>query len=128
MQSILGNTRKTDITFHANGRMDISARVSKALSLHKGDVLDVLAGDGELYLYVKLRAPTVGRHGATCFPTHLHSRHFRAWSWRLCQYMIKASGASSGKVELSVGEPVRLNVGDALPIIYKYILNNGTRN
>ena len=78
MQSILGNTRKTDITFRADGRIDIAARVASLLSLHKGDVIDVLDGGGELYLYVKLHAPTVGRHEAACFPTHARSRHFRA--------------------------------------------------
>lgn len=128
MQSILGNTRKTDITFHADGRIDISARVSKVLSLQRGDVIDVLVGNGEVYLYVKHHAPTVGRHEAACFPTHSGSRHFRAWSGRLCRYMIKASGLNIDRVELSVGEKVTLDVGVALPIIYKYVLNDDTRN
>ena len=128
MQSILGNTRKTDITFHADGCIDISARVSKALSLQRGDVIDVLVGNGEVYLYVKHRAPTVGRHEAACFSTHSGSRHFRAWSCRLCRYMIKASGLNIDRVELSVGEQVTLDVGVALPVIYKYVLNDDTRN
>ena len=66
MQSILGNTRKTDITFHTNGRIDISARVAGILSLQKGDVIDVMDGGEEFYIYVKLHAPTVGRHEAAC--------------------------------------------------------------
>lgn len=123
MQSILGNTRKTDITFHADGRIDISARVAKMLSLQRGDVIDVLLDGGELYLYIKLHAPTVGRHEAACFPTHSRGRHFRAWSQRLCGYMIAAGGSSLDRVELGVGELVLLNVGAALPIIYKNILN-----
>lgn len=128
MQSILGNTRKTDITFHADGRIDISAHVSKALSIRQGDVIDVLVGNEEVYLYVKHHAPTVGRHEAACFPTHSGSRHFRAWSQRLCRYMIKASGLNIDRVELSVGEKVTLDVGIALPVIYKYVLNDDTRN
>lgn len=124
MQSVLGNTRRTDITFHAGGRIDISARVSRALSLRRGDVIDILAAGGELYLYVLHRAPTVGRHEAACFPTHLHSRHFRAWSWRLCNYVLRKSGAPSGKIELGVGAPVKLATGNALPIIYKHALND----
>lgn len=129
MQSILGNTRKTDITFHANGRIDISAHVAKALSLQRGDVIDVLDGEGELYLYVKLHAPTVGRHEATCFPTHSRSRHFRAWSQKLCRYIIRAGGSRLDKVELGIGLPVSFPAtGIALPIIYKNILNNDTRD
>ena len=42
MQSILGNTRKADITFYASGRIDISARVAKHLQLSRGDVLDIM--------------------------------------------------------------------------------------
>lgn len=124
MQSILGSTRKTDITFHANGRIDVSSRVSRLLCLNKGDVIDIMDGGMELYLYVKVHAPTIGRHEAACFPTHDGSRHFRAWSKRLCRAVIRASGASFDKVELSVGEAVRLvNIGTALPVIYKHILN-----
>lgn len=62
MQSILGNTRKADITFHDNGRINISARVSKLLELSHGDVIDIMDGQGEIYLYVKHRVPVVGRH------------------------------------------------------------------
>ncbi len=124
MQSILGNTRKTDITFRSDGRIDISAHVSKVLALQRGDVIDLLDGDGELYMYVKFHAPTVGRHEATCFPTHPNSRHFRAWSKRLCRAMIHASGSRLSKVELSVGTTVELaGVGTALPIIYRNVLN-----
>ena len=139
MQSILGNTRKTDITFHTNGRIDISARVAGILSLQKGDVIDVMDGgeefyiyvmDGgeEFYIYVKLHAPTVGRHEAACFPTHSGSRHFRAWSQKLCRALLRAGGSSLDKVELSCGTPVVLTVGTALPIIYRHILNDDTRD
>ena len=119
MQSILGNTRKADITFHSNGRIDISARVTGILSLQKGDVIDVMDGGGELYLYVKLHAPTVGRHEAACFPTHSRSRHFRAWSKRLCQAMLPGGKAHAS---LPAGDPVTLPVGTAIPIICKHIL------
>ena len=48
MKSILGNTRKADITFHDNGRINISARVSKLLELSHGDVIDIMDGQGEI--------------------------------------------------------------------------------
>ena len=57
MQSILGNTRKADITFYASGRIDISARVAKHLQLSRGDVLDIMIDQDEFYLYVRLRSP-----------------------------------------------------------------------
>ena len=63
MQSILGNTRKADITFYASGRIDISARVAKHLQLSRGDVLDIMIDQDEFYLYVRLRSPN-GRHEA----------------------------------------------------------------
>lgn len=49
MQSILGNTRKADITFYASGRIDISARVAKHLQLSRGDVLDIMIDQDEFY-------------------------------------------------------------------------------
>lgn len=129
MHSILGNSRKTDLTFFKNGRIDISAHVTKILKLEKGDALDVVAGNGEMYIYVKIHAPTVGRHEAACFPTHERSNHFRAWSLRLCRAMMDLCGCESDKMELSVGSPIELWNGEtALPIIYKNILNNGTRD
>ena len=119
MQSILGNTRKADITFHADGRIDISARLAKTLPIHKGDVIDVLTDGVEYYLYVKLKAPAVGRHEAVCFPTHSRSHHFRAWSKRLCRAMLPAG---MDHAALAAGVPVELAAGIAIPIICKHII------
>lgn len=129
MQSILGNTRKTDLTFHSNGRIDLSAHVVKSLDLKKGDVIDVMVSDdgSEYCLYAKFRAPVVGRHEASCFPSHAGSRHFRAWSLRLCKALMAVAGSDACKVELGVGAVVELRNGEtALPIIYKNIFNNAT--
>lgn len=124
MQSILSNTRRPDITLHASGLIDISAHVAKLLSLHPGDVLDVIdCGDRELYLYVKFRAPVVGRHEATCFPSHSGGRHTRAWSRRLCLAIMQVGGYTGAKLPLAVGDPVTLRGEAALPIIYKHPLN-----
>lgn len=129
MKSILGNTRRTDIAFHDDGRIDISARVSKILSLQKGDVVDVLEDDGELYLYVRFHGHVIGRHEAACFPTHPNSRHFRAWSRRLSRHIIRASGSTLDKVKLGVGTPCELpGIGIALPIIYRNVMNDDTGN
>lgn len=125
MESVIGNTRKVDITFFSNGKIDISSRISKALALQKGDVLDILNGNGELYLYVRMHAPTVGRYEAMCFPTHENSWHFRAWSKNLCQYMIKRSGSSLNKIQICAGDLVTLPGNfKAFPLIYKNVLND----
>ena len=75
MQSILGHTRKADITFHRNGRIDISAIVTKSLGLNAGDVLDICMSDyGEYYLVIAHKAiNTNGNHRAKVFVTKVES-------------------------------------------------------
>lgn len=122
MQSILGNTRKADITFHPSGLICIASRVSKLLALSHGDVIDVMDGQGEFYLYVKHRAPTVGRHEGMVFPAKEDSNTYRASSVRLCRFILHQCGVDS-KACLCVGTPVTLfHYGTALPIITKNII------
>lgn len=121
MQSILGNTRKADIVFCSSGRIDITARVAKTLGLQHGDVVDIMLGGGEWYLYVKCHSP-FGRHEGMAFRSNSKGNHFRVWSKTLCDAVLKESGAK-GKAKLCVGSPVNLPIyGTALPIIIKYIL------
>lgn len=120
MNCTLENTRRPDITFHAGGRIDITARVAKALSLHPGDVIDIAHDDGEYYLYVKHRN-AVGRHEAQCAPTYKGRtcNNLRAHSRRLCQAVLKVNG-NYLTARLPVGEPVQhQGLGTALPIIIK---------
>lgn len=122
MQSILGNTRKADITFHRGGRINISARVSKSLGLTHGDVVDIMEGTGETYLYVKHRAPVVGKHEGMVFRSNKNGHHCVASSITLCRYIMSRCGGGD-KVRLCCGTPVELqHYGTALPIIIKYIL------
>ncbi|MBQ9076266.1 MAG: hypothetical protein IJY31_00260 [Muribaculaceae bacterium] len=123
MQSILGNTRKADITFYSGGRICISARVSKLLALAHGDVIDIMADKGETYLYVKHRAPLIGRHEGMVFRSNKNGKHCKASSVRLCSFIIRKSGAPGNIVRLCCGDPVMLShYGTALPIIIKHIL------
>lgn len=121
MQSLLGNTRKIDITFAASGRIDITAHVAKHLQLHRGDVLDVCTDGQEYYLYVKHRAPAAGHHEATVFPTNRSGHNFRTWSRRLCNAILKASGTTDC-ARLCTGEPIQKSGVILLPIITKYLL------
>ena len=118
MRSLLGNTRKNDITIYSSGRIDISAHVSNLLDLKRGDVIDLLDSGSEYYIYIRHHAPTVGRHEATCFPTKEGGKHFRTYSLRLCNALMKVFSCDNNKIGLVVGEPVSLlQAPVALPII-----------
>lgn len=120
MTSTLENTRRPDITFHSDGRIDITARVAKALSLHPGDVIDIAHDGSEYYLYVKHRN-AVGRHEAQCAATYKGRtcNNLRAHSRRLCQAVLKVNGNYT-TARLPVGEPVQHNsLGTTLPVIIR---------
>lgn len=149
MTSILENSRRPDITFHANGRICIAARVAKALDLAHGDVIDIMVDKGgsscqreqigvhsgyaecsrgcgiaETYLYVKHRAPLIGRHEGMVFRSNKNGNHCIASSVRLCRFIITQSSATGSKVRLCCGDTVTLShYGTALPIIFKHILS-----
>ena len=127
MKLLLGNTRRHDISFHKDGRIEISARVSKALDLRPGDVIDIAVDDNsrEVYLFVKHRAPLAGRHKAQCYPTGKHHKgnSMRAHSVEICRQVLDLNGFSSTRARLPVGEPVEIPcIGKALPIIIRYKL------
>ena len=122
MQSILGNSRKSDITFHCNGRICIAARVAKLLNLQHGDVIDILNGEGEYYLVVKHHAPVIGRHEGMIYRSNKQGNHCLASSTRLCRYILDECHAAE-HIKLCCGELVTLPIyGLALPIIIKYRL------
>ncbi len=118
MNFILNNTHRPDITFHSTGRIDITARVAKALSLRHGDVIDIARDTGEYYLYVKHRN-AVGHHEAQCRATYRGRtcNNLRAHSKRLCLAVLKVNGNYT-TARLPVGEPINHpSLGTALPII-----------
>lgn len=121
MTTTLDNTRKPDITFHRDGRIDITARVAKALSLRPGDVIDIAHDGSEYYLYVKHRN-TVGRHEAQCRATNLGGKtcnNLRCHSKRLCLAVLKING-NDNEARLPLGAPITHELlGLALPIIIK---------
>lgn len=121
MVSILGNTRKADIIFHSSGRIDITAHVAKSLKMSRGDVLDIMVGNGEFYLYIKHHAPLHGKHEAMVFPTNKTGNHFRTSSYRICDAIMKECGTTD-KAKLCVGEPLESKYGTLLPIVTKMLL------
>lgn len=122
--TILGNTRRPDVSFYSNGRIDITARAAKQLNLHDGDVVDIAAIDGECYIYVKhLGTDVMGRHEAACYPTKRGSNNYRCHSVRLTAFILQQhNGARS--VKLPVGEPEQKpTLGIVLPIITRINLD-----
>lgn len=133
MQSILGHTRKADITFHRNGRIDISAIVTKSLGLNAGDVLDICMSDyGEYYLVIAQKAiNTNGNHRAKVFVTkkgRKHNRNMRTYCVKLCKAMLELHQTANEKVSFAVGSPVKDAVyGLVLPIITRLNLSNNDK-
>ncbi|MCM1356437.1 MAG: hypothetical protein NC212_08540 [Staphylococcus sp.] len=119
--NILGTTRRHDISFLANGRIDLTSRIVRSLDIHPGDVIEVMTAEGEFYLYVSKRAESIiGRHEAQCNPTSKRGHHFRAWSHRLTAAILSECGVTP-RADLTTGLPVEINGHKTLPIITKNI-------
>lgn len=70
IHKFITNTRRADVSFCDNGRIDLTSRVVRALDIKPGDVIGIMSAAGETYLYVAHRADTlVGRHEGQCHPT-----------------------------------------------------------
>lgn len=127
MNSILQNTRRPDISFYPDGRIDITARVAKILNLQEGDVIDIASDGKEYLLYRKLKASDIiGRHEGQCHKTKKSVKscnNLRAYSKCLCAAMLNAAG-SFKKACLPIGTETTLPMSDdkAVPIIYKHNL------
>lgn len=119
MESIIGNSRRPDVTFYVNGRIDITSRVARILQLNEGDVIDIGLQQGEYYLYVKNRANTlVGKHEAQCSASKKKSMNFRAYSKKLSSAVLAFS--KSDKARIPIGEVVELpNIGWAVSLIIR---------
>ena len=116
MKSLLGNTRKPEITFFKSGRIDISASVAKHLRLCGGDVIDVMCDNDELYLYVKVRQPN-GKHKASVYQTNRHGHNFRTYSKILANAVLNEC-KTQGVAKLAVATPIiHEQYGTMLPLI-----------
>lgn len=119
MQSVIVKSRKPDLTFHITGRINISARIARELQLKSGDLIDIMEDDDqhEAYIYVRHRAPNVGRHEGMVFPSHKGSYHFIASSKALCEYILRKCEQQK-KAAVACGLSVQLKYyGKAFPII-----------
>ena len=117
---LINTTRRADITFHPNGRIDLTAHVAKALQLQPGDVVNIAEDDehpDEHYLYVSRRSEEMtGRHSCTCRRVKA-GNYLRLFSKSLSTHILQQCHADS-RLSLRVGAPITLlGIGTALPLI-----------
>lgn len=121
MNSMLPNSRKHDISFNANGKIDISARIARRLSLSPGDVIGIARSDGELYLYVRHRAGSYsGRHAGRVWATsHGSAGTFRAWSKEMAMSVIGMSEKPCRLLRCPCGAEIERDNTRYITIIYR---------
>ncbi len=120
IEHIIPTSRRCDLTFHSDGRIDLTAHVAKALGIAPGDVINIASTSdrhAEHYLYVSRRATeTIGRHAGTCRPAK-SGHYLRAFSKQLTTHMQRLCHVS-GTLRLRVGTAEEVcGLGTALPII-----------
>ncbi len=131
MQEIITTTRKPDVTFYRNGRIDISAGVARSLRLRAGDVISIAYESAdtppdrrEWYLHVRPRESLLGRHEGAVFAAKKGYGSFRTHSRCMARTIFELCRATGqARVRLAVGQPViNARRETLLPIIYKNIL------
>lgn len=125
--TLMGNTRKHDITFHSNGRIYFSAHIQHLLNLNEGDVIDILSLSNEYYLFVRQRQKdnNGGQHKCRCWKRHKRGASYLGCSSiKICKIMLQISGEES-VARFSVGEPQEIlhNI-IGLPIITSMPISN----
>lgn len=124
-KSILGNTRRADISFHASGKIDITSRIVNALGINQGDVIDIMTANGEFYLYVSAHAADIcGRHEAQCYPSKRGGRHFRTYCHRLCSAILSQHPTHTSRLRFAAGEAVEVHGRKAITIITRNIISH----
>lgn len=119
MKSILPSSRKHDISFHASGKIDISAHIARKLSLAPGDVIDIAQEHGEWYLYVKLRSGNyTGRHDGRVWAMAHGKGTFRTWSKTLAMAVLNEAGAV-GRLRCPCGMEIERDNIKYITIIYR---------
>lgn len=119
MKSILPNSRKHDISFHASGKIDISAHIARKLTLAPGDVIDIVQEQSEWYLYVKLRSGKyAGRYEGRVWATTHGKGTFRTYSKALANAVLSAAGAS-GRLRCPCGAEIERDNRKYITIIYR---------
>ena len=116
MTSLLQNTRRPDVSFYSSGRIDITARIARALGINPGDVINIDTDGNEYILYVCHRAEQLtGQHEAQCYPTKRgkhRNNNYRCHSRQLCRAITREVLAATPAKEGAVLCSVRLPAGN----------------
>lgn len=89
--------------FFRDGRIYITARVAREISLEAGDAIDIACGNGRYYLYVSRKKAPEG-YVARCYPQKSGSAFMRCNSRDITDGILKAAGAED-RAYLLVGPP-----------------------
>lgn len=123
--SILGNTRRADISFYPSGKIDITSRIVKSLGIEAGDVIDIMIGNGEYYLYVAAHGSELcGRHEAQCYPSKRGTNHFRTYCRKLCSVILREAGIKNSHASFAAGDAMEIGSRTVIPIITRRNLSN----
>lgn len=117
IKRLLESSRRPDIVFNRNGKIRITARVARSLSLHPGDTINIAVINGEYLLHGIRVNQNRGRHEAQCYRTKKGSENYCANSVRLSRTFLDLVGATSNKVSYMVGEIFEYNGVTYAPII-----------
>lgn len=118
MKNIIKTSRRPDIRFCRNGRILISARISRLLKLSKGDCINIAKDGGEVLLFVQCRATEIaGRHEAACHPTKRNSHNFCANSVSLASAVLDDAAPGKNRAAFFIGYPMELEGTVYFPII-----------
>lgn len=119
MIKLLERTRRPDITFCRNGRISITARVVRLLSLQPGDSINIAFHLGECYLLAARHDNAIGRHIAQCYPTKKGSRNYCANSVMLARLMLDNCNIKEQRASFMVGKQETRDGDVCVPIIFK---------
>lgn len=117
MDPIIKHNRRPDITFYRNGRITITARIARMLSLQQGDCINVMQDGQEYLLHVQPR-PGCGNYVAACYRVKPGSNSFYCSSTFLCQHILEVAKCPDAvRAGFFIGYPMELEGTVFLPII-----------
>lgn len=120
MFNLLVHTRRPDVSFSRNGKIRLTARVVRMLSMSPGDSINIAVNDGEYLLHSISHDlnESLMRFEAKCYPSKRgRGKNYCANSVRLCRSLLASIGCDADKVAFNVGDAVEMNGKIYLPII-----------
>lgn len=118
MISIIDKHRKHDFIFRDNGIIDVSAHVARLLKMSRGDVVDIVSNDGELYITVTHKnSADNGRYFGRVYATCHGKGTFRLCSKDMARRVLDMA-REENKLRCPAGEIVEHEGNKYVTIIY----------